>query len=231
MELTIGARSLRSLVDPVLPCAAADDMLPVLCTVRIESRGQYLVAIATDRYRLAMKRLAAPSGEAWPEWSATVPVSTIKSILATFKPSARDADPMLTLIIGEDGGTVRVLGEGGLLDFAEAAIAYPLLRGDYPKTQKLFREAISDEVGSSHVALNPALIAGVLPKGVPAACVKVSSPVKPILITDGEDFISILMPRRLSGGKFAKDAVDPFPSLDSWSDLLADEPAKAEAVA
>jgi DNA polymerase-3 subunit beta len=223
VELTISIRDLKRLVTPVIPCAGTDDTIPVLTAVKIESRGKYLTAVATDRFRMAMQRVAAPEDGTWPEWSALVPVSALKSILATFKPSYRDANPVLTLKV--DGEQMRAESEGALLDlFSEAHVAYRLMDGEFPKVRGLLLKAIKGESTSSAVGLNPALLGGVLPKPQSGTVmVKIGEGGRePIVFTDGEDFVSILIPRKAINASGERDETTVFPSLDDWTELLAD---------
>ena len=66
-DLIITARTLKSLVDLVLPLAGRDDMMPVLTAVQVCVDGEWLTATATDRSSWAKAhpgRLAEGLGEA-----------------------------------------------------------------------------------------------------------------------------------------------------------------------
>lgn len=223
-NLTIGIHQLRELVTPVLPFAGSDDMLPVLCAVRIEAHGPWLTATATDRFRLAVQRVKAPEGT-WPEWSATVPLSTLRSLLRTFRPQ-RGMDSQVSLSI--DGDLLRVVSAGALIDMDDAAITYPLERGQFPGVHSIIRKALAAEtVAGAHTAVNPKFLAA-MPVGHQAIRIKVSAPNEPVPFTDGEDFICIVMPRRVVGGATPSEAAGFPPMPDGWTKILA-EPKKATA--
>jgi DNA polymerase III sliding clamp (beta) subunit (PCNA family) len=219
-ELTISIRDLKALVEPVMPFAARDDGLPTINTVYIESRGSHLLAFATDRFRLGCQRLAAAEDGRWPEWSANIPVATLRSIFQTYKPK-RFAEPMVTLKI--DGDALTVHGDDALVDLLDASVTYPLAGGAFPKVRNILREAIASEERGGEVGVNPAFLADFARgrSGGPLA-MRVGGEKSPILFADGDDFVAVLMPRRLVGGEGST-----FPSLSSWDDLFADaaEPA------
>lgn len=220
LELTIGVRDLKRLVSPVIPCAGTDDMLPILTAVRIESRGTHLVAMATDRFRLAIQRVAAPADTTWPVFEATIPARALKSIFATFKPSFRDADPQLVLKVS--GDSLAVDADGPLDGMVSAAVSYRLLDGEFPKVRRMLRDALNAE-GGSVCGFNPRLIGGVLPTTQGSVAMKIGAGHRdPLVFTDGEDFIAILMPRTLIGQEAGQPAT--FPSMADWTALLADAP-------
>lgn len=221
--LQITTRQLAALVKPVLPSVSNDFSLPVLNAVRIESHGKWLVATARDRFRLGMHRLAAPpssEGGTWPEWSATIPVVAIKSILSTYK-ATRGSDADLTLAIDGDRLTVNAAGLmlGGFLG---ASATYSLELGDFPKVHGLIRAAIAGEAADGGSALlNWYYVASFKDADAGAGLYvkpNAGGSTKPTLITDGEDFIGILMPRRSQ-----HDGVSGFPNLADWTEILADK--------
>lgn len=215
--LTIGARALAGLVRPVTPFASNDLGLPVLNTVRIESRGKYLLAITTDRFRLTAFRLARTEGE-WPEFAATIPLPVLKSIQTTFKPSVRGMDVDLDLTITDDGDVLEVTAAGGLIDLLGATTRYRLETGEWPvKALHVIADAIARAPEQSAFGVNPAFLADYGRIGLMGQIsVKTGKTSRdPIVVTDGEDFVSVLMPRRMQ----RVDGLD-FPTLDGWADLL-----------
>ena len=110
-DLIITARTLKSLVDPVLPLAGRDDMMPVLTAVQVCVDGEWLTATATDRFVMGHKRIKGD----WPKgWEALIPVTVLRTILRTYKPQRGD-DPELTLGIAD--GSLTVSSSGGFADF------------------------------------------------------------------------------------------------------------------
>lgn len=217
--LTITVRNLKALVDPVLPCAGGDDMLPVLTCLQIRSYGGWLVASATDRFRLGVHR---QRGE-WPaDWAALVPVRTLRGIFSTFK-AGRGSDPELALTIVDDHN-LKVELTGGLAGdlFTEASITYPLISGEFPDLGKIISAAIDAEPEAgdrkfnwkylSAFAAADHLGSGLVMHG--------GNPSMPMLVTDGADFVGILMPRRVEPAEAL--------SLSSWTDILTPSTSPAK---
>jgi hypothetical protein len=217
-DLHITARQFKALVSPVIPCAGTDDQLPVLNSIHVRSQGEYLIARATDRFRLGVQRLKAPEGS-WPEWEALLPLSTVRAVLADFKPSSRDADPQLVLAVG--GESLRVKGDGALLDMLSADIAYPLRDGEFPKVDQILATAIAAEPeAGAHAGFNWKFLSAFAAAagGSPSIGIKIVSPKAPALISNGEDFLGILMPRKRIG--------------EGWDDILTPPaPAKKKPAA
>jgi len=221
--LNISVQQLRELVTPTIPFASTDYTLPALNAVQIHSRGPWLIATATDRFRLIMHRTKSPDGN-WPNWSASIPTATLRNILATFK-TTRGLDTDLTLTISDDGHTIEVAAVG-LMDMSAATITYPLETSAFPKVSKILTKALAAEVSDTQVGLSPALLRD-LPKTASTLRFKVTSPRDPVLFTDGENLVGCIMPKRLS----SDGEVGSIVSLDeAWTDtILADAPDKAVA--
>lgn len=222
-ELNIAVKQFRGLVTPVLPMASSDPMIPILNSVLIESRGKWLTATATDRFRLAIKRVKAPEDD-WPEFRAIVPASTIKAILAAFKPSRRDSNPELTLTITAQD-RMKVVGGSALLDMLGADIDYPLTVGTFPDVQRLVRDALNHKASTtSTIGLNFGFLAD-FAKAESNLAIRITTPASPAVITNGDDFLGIIMPRRLveavgSDGDLLLDA--------DWTSLLAPQSDEAK---
>lgn len=218
-SLTIGARAFRSLVDPVLPFAGRDGMLPVLNAVRIESTGTHLLAMTTDRFRIGVQRLAT-EGDKWPAFEATIPLAAVRSIKTLFKVRAGDLDSQLTLTV--DDGILSVEStEANLLDMLGATARYSLDLGEYPEFRQLVEKAIKAAPTQTAVGINAAFLADFRGLGGRERHLSMKLPgddSKPVVFADGEDFLGILMPRRMPD--------DVFPALTDWLPLLAEKPAK-----
>jgi DNA polymerase III sliding clamp (beta) subunit (PCNA family) len=223
--ITITARQFAGLVDAVIPFASADDDLPVLNTVRIESRGKYLLAMTTDRFRIGVKRLAAPDDGGWPEFAATVPLRAVRSIKQVFRPG-RGMDTDLTLAITEDD-VLTVEPAGALVDMLSARASYSLERAEYPKFASLITKALAAESAAGEFGVNPKFLADFSKVTGPTVAVRPTAPEEegkaaPIVISDGEDFLGLLMPRKLIGS-----TAEPRNDLSDWNALL--EPPKPAA--
>ena len=226
-RLTIRVRDLMQLVNPVIPCAGKDDMLPILTCILIESHGQWLVASGTDRFRIGVKRVKKvvdagdeADGE-WPAFKALVPRSTLATIFRHFK-ATKGFDPEITLTVSDDSQAVRVESAGTLGEFTAASITYPLMVGDYPNLFGIVTEALDrePEAVSRFNWKFMAEFAAADPHGY-GLTVRTHK-THATIITDGEDFIGVIMPRRpRERGK------DPYGVPADWFDILPKSGTKA----
>lgn len=67
--------------------AGKDNATPILAAVRLTGRGEYLVATATDRYKLVESRASVVSGAA--DFDAVIPVSMVPTVIAAIKASPK----------------------------------------------------------------------------------------------------------------------------------------------
>lgn len=220
--LNITARQFKALVSPVLPCAGTEVGMPTLNSIRIEVRGGWLVAMATDRFRLAVHRMVCPS-DCDTDWAGTVPLSAVKGIISTFAPK-RGMDADLRLVI--DGGNLLASAAGALVGgFFDASFKWPLESGEFPKVDKLLAKSIADAESQPTTKVRADFLADFRAADTErqGLFVKItgSNDRSPMLVTDGEDFIAIVMPRR--GGL-------EFPALTDWSAILNGTPETAVEV-
>lgn len=223
-SITLTARQLRELVNPVLPFAGKDDMLPVLCAVHVRTEGKWLIATATDRFRVAVQRVEKvvtdeDPEKAWPQIDALIPTRVIRSVLATFK-AARSLDPSMTLSFEDDRMTVEA--GGGFDLFASSRFVHYLQAGEFPKIASLIAEnlATPDEDRAPAAYFNPTFLsdfkAAAAGHGT-ALRVRMGAPTKPMVVTNDEGFLGLLMPKR------------PGVEVEDWSDVFAKSSAKSTA--
>ena len=233
ITIHINATTLRDLLAPVLPFADKGDTLPVLEAVHVRGHDKWLTAVATDRYRLGFKRVAAdaPAG-----LDVLIPSSSVRAILATFKPT-RSLNPELTLTF--DTNTNRVAVESGALgdSLFDARMSFGLLGAEYPKISTVFLDSADAEpcpFPDGH-GLNPHFLADLhkvsgdsTPMRLRMSARKDGSP-GALLISIGDDFRAAIMPARMTDSAGAEPIFD-----ESWRALLVPVPKaepKAEAVA
>lgn len=214
MKITLTARQFSSLFAAVLPFAGKDYMLPVLTAVHVRTHGKWLVATTTDRFRLAKHRMPKPPTEGdesveWADFEALIPTSAVRSIMATFKPS-RGLDADLTLTV-EDGRLIVEAGSALFSTFDQARISYSLETGEWPKADSIFTEALATTERCGTTAFNPKFLADFKVPGVPALrFLNGAGPTKAVLVTDDENFLAVIMPRRITSDSPA----------ESWDDIL-----------
>jgi len=77
--LQIPAAALAETVDLVAPAASRDDMRPVLTGVLVSAAGEEMTMVATDSYRLAVKRTGLESGIGG-ELEANIPARALREL-------------------------------------------------------------------------------------------------------------------------------------------------------
>ena len=217
-SITLTASQWRDVIAPVLPCAGSDMMLPVLNAVQIRTDGKWLIATATDRFRVAMKRIAKVSTDEdpateWPEFSALIPLKAVRSIGAMLKPSRGGAHLSgATFTVESDRLTVEA---SGLFDLFDAArFTHHLETGEFPNVASIFTRALAvpDEQRAPVSRINPGFLSDM--KACGSVVMRVIGPKEgdlqsPVVFTDDDGFLALLMPRRTER------------SEESWDDVLA----------
>jgi len=217
--VTMKASQFRDLVTPVMPLADQTEWnLPVLNAVSIEAHGDYLIATATDRYRLGVQRVKM--AEDVSGFAALVSIRSLRSILSIFK-ATRKSDPLLSITSAE--GVLLVKTVGGLdvdAGFMTGSMTWALVDGQYPKVREIIMKASITEAAGP-LLLNPSLLAAF------AAAQKHGEPMtmrgatgSVTFVQIGPDFIGAIMSVRPSEAE----------KLDAdWTTFLA--PAKTEVAA
>lgn len=209
--ITITGSQFRDLVAPVMPFAAAGKFtMPLLEAVHVVSRGGYLLATATDHYRVGVKRVKSDATGI----DVVIPIASLKSILGTFKPT-RKLDPELTLTF--DGDTVRVTAGSIGVDIANAAISYRTLDAKYPKIGRVVVKANAERTESpANHTLNPNLLADFAKVRRDAEPMRITTNAanEPVGIAIGDDFRGAIMTVRW--------ADDQNGCLDGWTELLTE---------
>jgi DNA polymerase III sliding clamp (beta) subunit (PCNA family) len=216
--LNLTARELAAVVAPVLPMAGRDGDLPVINAVLIETDGKWLVAMSTDRFRIGIKRIEKrptdddPATE-WPEFRALIPLRSVRSLLSMFKPT-RSMNPELSLTV--EGDNLIAEGAGGFDLFDASRFTYALQPGQFPDLRALVRNASEGVDERAHEAgINPIFMADFKACGNAVLRIAFGAPGRPIVLTDDEGFIGLLMPRKLVSGE-----------AEDWSDFLAEKPVE-----
>jgi len=218
--LTLSARQFDTLVAPVIPHAATG--LPVLEAVLVRTSGQYVTALATDRYKIGFHRIqldeAPPAG-----FRALLPLQVLAQIRRLFRVT-RGHDPVLSLDI--DGDTLRVTAAdvlsgasfGGLTG---ASLTFSLDRlGEFPRIDHLVRDALTAEPGPDAVPMNvnPTFLASFKTGQPPRVGMQITSTGgehKPWLIRVGDDFVGLIVPIRFGANDAPGDADTWLPLLDA----------------
>jgi len=111
----------RQAVAQVTPAAGPDDTLPVLTGARLETSGDTLTVVATDRYRLAIREI---------QWKPATDAETAVVVPARFLTATAKTMPGDDITIGFGDGVVSFQSGGWR---ASARV----LPGDFPKYRNL----------------------------------------------------------------------------------------------
>jgi len=131
--LKIPAPALAETVDLVARAASRDDMRPVLTGVLVNASGQEMTMVATDSYRLAVKRteLESPIGG---ELEANIPAKALRELGR--------------LVGGEEAGEVAVslLSNQALFRAGGILLNTRLIDGQFPNFRQLLPESYEHDV-------------------------------------------------------------------------------------
>jgi DNA polymerase III sliding clamp (beta) subunit (PCNA family) len=140
----VKSKALLELLEGAGSNAGKDKSLPTLNAVLIEGAGGYLMATATDRYRLIEGKIEVESGE------------LTRSLV-----SLADIKRISTLVKENKSGLVTLNRIGDLLTVSvlEGSLTVTLLDGSFPPTADLLNAVESEPLPVSSMAFNPALFA------------------------------------------------------------------------
>ena len=218
--VTMKASQLRALVAPVIPLADQTTYDPVLNAVSIEAHGDYLIATATDRYRLGVQRIKM--AEPVPGFTALISLRALRSILSIFK-ATRKSDPMLS--ITSDDGVLSVNSVGGFnieADCMAGSMSWKLVDGQYPKVRSILADSAAAKEDASPFLLNPSLLAAFAVaqrQGEPMVMRGAAG--RAVFVQIGADFVGAIMQMKsVEGSKLDAD----------WTGFLG-APSKTEVAA
>jgi len=180
----------------VLPHASGDTTLPTLNSIRIELDGHRFLAMATDRYSLGVCRADLKT---WDEKAkrakpvtAQLPPSDLKRLFTFLRPTRTvPADWTLTA----DALTVVADGNSLTIHAAEGE--------NYPKWRSLFDSVVkTDAAPGTDMAFTPRVVdhfhKSAKALGHVSMRWRFTTPLKPVIVEIGEDFVGMLMPCRIS---------------------------------
>ncbi len=116
--MTVAAHELGRALDQVLPAVSRDDGQPMLGCVLIEGRGGSLRLVATDRYRLAVRDLAAEGDPAAATFTALIEADALRAWRRELPGQGRMA-------VGVERDALVVRGEG-------VELRRPRVTGSFP---------------------------------------------------------------------------------------------------
>lgn len=139
-RISLPAQAFVDTVTKVSRSASHDETRPVLTGILVSASGQELVMVATDSYRLSVKRTALESPLAG-SFEANVPARALQE-LARLAGSASDEQ----LTVGVQDGQV-------VFEAAGAVLSSRLIDGQFPNYRQLLPEAVDHELRLSTAEL------------------------------------------------------------------------------
>jgi DNA polymerase III sliding clamp (beta) subunit (PCNA family) len=178
---------LFELLEGVSTHAGKDKSLPVLNAVEVAGEGGYLIATATDRYRLIEGKIELESGQGLS--STLVSLADTKRIIALLKENRAD------------WVSLNRIGDLLTVSVKEGSITVQLLDGTFPPTAHLLEAVEGEPVPVSSMAFNPALFADYSKIAGKGAAIKVyfggeGKPMRMRLTGKRVEWRALLMPMR-----------------------------------
>ena len=132
-DLTLPAAALEASIDLVARAASRDDMRPVLTGVFVAASGKELTMVATDSYRLAVKRTELES-ELGGELEANIPARALRELGR--------------ILAAEDAGatTITLLPNQAVFEAGTITLSTRLIDGQFPNFRQLLPESYEHDV-------------------------------------------------------------------------------------
>jgi DNA polymerase-3 subunit beta len=131
--LKIPATALAETVELVAPAASRDDMRPVLTGVLVSAAAEEMTMVATDSYRLAVKRTDLEKGIGG-ELEANIPARALRELGRIV--AAEEIDEVAVSLLPNQA----VFGAGGIL------LSTRLIDGQFPNFRQLLPESYEHDV-------------------------------------------------------------------------------------
>jgi DNA polymerase-3 subunit beta len=130
---SLPASDFSGAIGQVAVAASRDDVTPVITGVQLETTGNRLSLVATDRYRVAIRALDWQS-EATEGRTALVPARTLQEVGRTF---GSTGDVQISITRGEDRELIAFSGQ-------HRTVTSLLIKGNFPPVRRLFPETVEN---------------------------------------------------------------------------------------
>jgi len=131
--LKIPASALAETIELVAPAASRDDMRPVLTGVLVTAAGQEMTMVATDSYRLAVKRTAL-EGAIGGELEANIPAKALREL------------GRIVTAGGLEEVAVSLLSNQAVFEAGPILLNTRLIDGQFPNFRQLLPESYEHDV-------------------------------------------------------------------------------------
>lgn len=205
--VTIDAGALLTLSRAVLPHTDGTEDQPDIHRVRLDVGDHLLEAIATSRYTCAVARiedeaLVDTSDHGDPHWTVDVYPADLAQVAKMFKPG-KDEQITLRIDLRRDD-RVTFTDASGLFD----GRAYTIPSVGHPEDFPTVRRVITDAMNAKRGVVGTVTYTGDLLRRFAASAAAYTDALhleptaesRPFVVTVGEDFIGLLMPRRNEEG-------------------------------
>ncbi|MGW3321083.1 DNA polymerase III subunit beta family protein [Streptomyces virginiae] len=202
MSVSLSAYDLHRMLNQVAPHVSDDDTLPALTAVRMEADGGNLFVLGTDRFTMALARIATVETETW---QAYIPIESLPAVLAWL----HAAETVTVQIAVERNGTSISLN----LATADSNIRITAAGSDYaayPNWRKTMSEQLEAEMGPVPMtAFNTEFLARWSAAGLLLRAWQAGPRKALVLMSDDADFLGMQMPVRY-------ESLDRQPLVDQW---------------
>jgi DNA polymerase-3 subunit beta len=131
--LKIPAKALEASIDLVARAASRDDMRPVLTGVFVAASGSEMTMVATDSYRLAVKRTELES-ELGGEIDANIPARALRELSRILSSE------------GVDEAAISLLTNQAVFEAGSITLTTRLIEGQFPNFRQLLPESYEHDV-------------------------------------------------------------------------------------
>jgi hypothetical protein len=148
-KISMNAQEFRSVASIGNVCSS-DDMIPMLAAIHLTVFHDNVVAVATDRYRLA--RVKFPSVEPSEDFDILIDAKPLMKFWASIKTVALKSSQNITLQVSDDDSSWEISYDGSSISGAR-------VYGSYPAVGKLVDEARDRKLdGTSKISLLPSFV-------------------------------------------------------------------------
>lgn len=212
LRIAVDASRLAVALANVLPHAGADDMMPVLASLRLEVSADGLKVVATDRYTLAWETVGPSSAVTDGKVDTRAPF--LRDGEGAGLLSARDAKTVAATLKRLRFGRVTVEIEPAMIRFImlDSTLTFAAVGGEYPSYHSLVPATGTATGPVDMIGFTPSFLARFAtvtlqegqPRGKnakkPAMTMRFYGAHKPAAVCIGETFRAIIMPVKIPEG-------------------------------
>ena len=209
--LTVSSGALATLLRDVRRAASKDDMLPMIAGVMLHTSTDgddkpVLAATATDRFTMLHGHIPAPDQLPTRVWLSNDQVTQVLGVMRSYITRKRATSSETEIILDGDRVTFRQVALDGLADIS---VSFTHDVGDFPKVEKILRDALAADASPDmwHCdGAKLAMFAQIASARREYLRIRSGGKAKPVVVQMGTDLLGLLMPVRADSERI--------PSLD-----------------